>query len=96
LNMKKLLHEIYFSELEKGYPPDSRYAHAIQVIGRIEAEISENLPEALRKRLTDYSEAHMEAAAIASEESFITGYRCGAKLMLAGMGEYTSEQLLSE
>ena len=94
--MKKLLHDIHFFELEKGYPPDGRYAQAIQAIGRIEEEISENLPEALRKRLTDYSEAHMEAAAIASEESFIIGYRCGAKLMLAGMGEYTPDQLLAE
>lgn len=86
--MNNILKDIYHGDYtvfnhkqRKGTP----FAITLDKMNELESKIREALPDGLRDTFDKYVSAQAELSEMVCEEDFITGYRLGVQLILAGI-----------
>ncbi len=82
--MPETIKALYYDNLapfETHVPADSPLHKLVSRLAKREAELGELLNEDGRRLLKDFDDLHQQVTGISSEESFIQGFRLGARLM---------------
>jgi len=88
--MSSILEELYFGNInpsEKRFVRDSQYDKAIQAISTNGERLTELLTDKEKSLFLDYANAQSEINSISMIESFVDGFRLGAKIMLEVMSD---------
>ena len=86
-----MIRDLYLRNLcpmDRSYPPGSSLRKAARRLAELESQLLETLPEEARQLFLNYQEAAGEIACADARDSFITGFRCGAR--------FTFDAFLSE
>ena len=81
-----IIRELYLGNLcpmDRSYPPGSPLRKTAQRLADLESQLLETLPEEARQLFLNYQEAAGEIACADAQDSFITGFRCGARFTYA-------------
>lgn len=84
--MRKIIEDLYHGDMApytRVVIPDSAYAETSHAIMEIEKEIMTTLSAEMQTQFTAYCNARSKLLAMEAEETFVTGYRLGAQMMLA-------------
>ncbi len=82
--MPETIKALYYGNLapfETRIPAGSPLHKLVSRLTKCEAELSELLDENGRQLLRDFDDLHQQVTGISSEESFIQGFRLGARLV---------------
>ena len=86
-----MIRELYLGNLcpmDRSYPPGSPLRKTARRLADLESQLLETLTEEARQLFRNYQEAAGEIACADAQDSFITGFRCGAR--------FTYDAFLSE
>ena len=83
--MQKYLEDFYYGDIQpnlKDYCKSKQYSDANAVINDVEEKLTELLNQNEKHLFLDFVNAHDEIVGVARVESFISGFRIGANIML--------------
>ena len=80
-----IIEQLYFNKIEaqeRTYRPDSKCFQLLQDIDKAESKLNELLDGNEKKLFEAYCEAQSDLSSISELDSFIVGFRLGAKFIL--------------
>ena len=86
--MKNILSEIYHGSYDALKRKDRKgvaFATTLNRMNELEAEIRKVLPDDAKDAFERYIQAQADLTDMACEEDFISGYRLGVQMLLAGL-----------
>ena len=84
--MNKTLHELYYGNFrgfDRTYHPKSEYGRALSRLVELETQLLEKIPEEAEAIYQEMDAAWNEITSLTGEWGFETGFRLGARMMLA-------------
>lgn len=84
-----ILEELFFGTLQPNLPSyvnDTQYGKAVTTVNSVETELLQTLAGVEKNHFLDMVNAYGEMLGITAKESFISGFRMGARFMLDSLG----------